>query len=160
MGDTKRFEILADWIEENYPAETHRRVQDVAGGGGCLALELADRGYIVEVIDPRKTLPPKKVRKAKRGLMGMVKRRREEYRSDMALDADLVVGLHPDGATREIALAADHCPVVIVPCCNYWPGHHGDVANAVRFLWMHLGVCIREHDLPMTGKNLLLRADR
>jgi hypothetical protein len=33
---------------------------------------------------------------------------------------DLVVGLHPDEATRAVAEAAVLRPVVLVPCCNFW----------------------------------------
>lgn len=158
MGDKKRFEVLADYIEENYPAAEYRRVLDVAGGGGCLALELADRGYIVEVVDPRRTLPPKKVRRAKRNLMGMITRRQEPFQATMAKEADLVVALHPDGATEQAALASEFCPVVIMPCCNYWAGHEGDVTNAVREVFGRLRGVFSEIELPITGRNILLEA--
>ena len=38
----------------------------------------------------------------------------------MAAFYDLIVGLHPDAATRPVAESAVYRPVVIVPCCNYW----------------------------------------
>ena len=33
---------------------------------------------------------------------------------------DLLVGLHPDDALRELAKAALIRPVVLIPCCNFW----------------------------------------
>jgi hypothetical protein len=33
---------------------------------------------------------------------------------------DLIVGLHPDEATRSVAGAALVRPAVLVPCCNFW----------------------------------------
>jgi len=30
------------------------------------------------------------------------------------------VGLHPDGALRELGEAALIRPVVMIPCCNFW----------------------------------------
>jgi hypothetical protein len=33
---------------------------------------------------------------------------------------DLIVGLHPDQATRSVAAAALRCPTILVPCCNFW----------------------------------------
>ncbi|MEX2393105.1 MAG: hypothetical protein WD826_01365, partial [Actinomycetota bacterium] len=33
---------------------------------------------------------------------------------------DLVIGLHPDEATRAVVEAALVGPVLIVPCCNFW----------------------------------------
>ena len=33
---------------------------------------------------------------------------------------DLIVGLHPDEATRAVAEAALIRPAVLIPCCNFW----------------------------------------
>jgi hypothetical protein len=33
---------------------------------------------------------------------------------------DLIVGLHPDGATREIVESAAYRPILLIPCCNEW----------------------------------------
>jgi hypothetical protein len=46
--------------------------------------------------------------------------RAEEYRADMAPFYDVVVGLHPDSALREVVNSALVRPVVVVPCCNFW----------------------------------------
>ncbi len=33
---------------------------------------------------------------------------------------DLVVGLHPDQATRAVAESALTTPTILIPCCNFW----------------------------------------
>ena len=33
---------------------------------------------------------------------------------------DLIIGLHPDEATRAVAQAALVRPVILIPCCNFW----------------------------------------
>jgi hypothetical protein len=43
-----------------------------------------------------------------------------EFLPDMAMFYDLIIGLHPDGATRAVVEAALFRPVLLVPCCNEW----------------------------------------
>jgi hypothetical protein len=38
----------------------------------------------------------------------------------MAPYYDLIVGLHPDEATRTVAEAALVCRAIMIPCCNFW----------------------------------------
>ena len=33
---------------------------------------------------------------------------------------DLIIGLHPDDALREVVLSAKSRPILVVPCCNFW----------------------------------------
>ncbi len=33
---------------------------------------------------------------------------------------DLIVGLHPDEAIREVVESAKVRPILVVPCCNFW----------------------------------------
>jgi hypothetical protein len=106
-GDPRRFEVLAEYITERYGDDV-RYVADVAGGQGMLARQLAKRNYEPEVVDPRG-----------RVLRG-VRSRPEEFDRRMADYYDLVVGLHPDEATRAVAEAALVRPAIIVPCCNFW----------------------------------------
>ena len=74
-----------------------------------LAKLLAKRhGIDCEVVDPRGWT-----------IKG-VRSRQEPYRADMADFYDLVIGLHPDQAIREVAESARIRPVVLVPCCNFW----------------------------------------
>ena len=49
-----------------------------------------------------------------------VSSRAEDYRADMAAYYDVVIGLHPDSALREVVHSAQVRPVVVVPCCNFW----------------------------------------
>jgi len=86
-----------------------RTAADVAGGQGMLARCLTKRHNIeCDVIDPRGWV-----------LRG-VSSRTEEYVSSMAGYYDVVVGLHPDEALREVVTSAHTRPVVVVPCCNFW----------------------------------------
>jgi hypothetical protein len=36
---------------------------------------------------------------------------------------DLVVGLHPDEALRNVVESAGKVAVLVVPCCNFWTRH-------------------------------------
>ena len=89
-GDPARFEALADLIVQTYGTSV-KYIADVAGGQGMLARLLNKRGYEAEVIDPRGWT-----------LVG-VDSRKEAYRADMADYYDLIVGLHPDEALREVS---------------------------------------------------------
>jgi hypothetical protein len=106
-GDPARFQVVADLVAARFPDA--RCVADVAGGQGMLSRLLRKRHNVrSEVIDPRGwTL---------RGVPG----RCEAFVADMADYYDLVVGLHPDEALREVVLAAGRRPVLVVPCCNFW----------------------------------------
>src|SRR5207302_8351707 len=44
----------------------------------------------------------------------------ETFTPDDASYYDLIVGLHPDEATRAVAEAATVRPALLVPCCNFW----------------------------------------
>lgn len=107
-GDPARFEVVAEYIGTRL-ADGVRFAADVAGGQGMLAKLLGKRyGISCEVIDPRGWT------------MKGVTSRQEIYRADMADYYDLVIGLHPDQAIREVARSAQIRPVVLVPCCNFW----------------------------------------
>ena len=107
-GDPSRFEAVATFIGEEFGRDV-RYVADVAGGQGQLARELRKRhGYEIEVVDPR----PHRLR----GVAGAA----EPYTPDRATYYDLVIGLHPDEATRAVVESAIVRPIVIVPCCNFW----------------------------------------
>lgn len=107
-GDEKRFEAVADFIYLRF-GKSVRYIADVAGGRGLLSRYLNKKhNYDAEVIDPRGY-----------ALCG-VPSRQTEYKTEMAMYYDLIVGLHPDGATREIVESAAFRPVLVVPCCNEW----------------------------------------
>jgi len=149
MGDRNRATILAEFIMRNW---TPCRVADVAGGQGNLSMWLALHGYECTVIDPRKTKLSRAERTQTRRSGLRIGRLRQMYVSSMASDYDLVIGLHPDGATRELALSAPTVPVVIVPCCNMWaPGQPVD--GLIADTWNRLGIDWWTTRLPMRGRN-------
>lgn len=107
MGDRRRFNVLADFVARNV-RRRDLRVADVAAGKGQLTLALKERGFTD--IDPWEPKP-----------------RKTRYRKLIAkpftlADAkgyDLLIGLHPDGATEEIVCGAAKydVPMIVVPCC-------------------------------------------
>jgi hypothetical protein len=106
-GDERRFEATADFVAARFPRA--RSAADVAGGQGMLARILRKRHNIdCDVVDPRGWV-----------LRG-VSCRAEDYRAEMASYYDVVIGLHPDNALREVVSSAQVRPVVVVPCCNFW----------------------------------------
>ena len=107
-GAVDRFEVLANYIYDCYGSRV-RYIADVAGGQGILARLLNKHyNYQCEVVDPRGHT-----------LKG-VPTRAENFRPELALYYDLVVGLHPDEATRAVAEAALARPTILIPCCNFW----------------------------------------
>lgn len=108
-GDPRRFEVVADFVIDRFGREDIEYVADVAGGKGLLTRTLSKKGnFVCELIDPRQTV-----------LKG-IRHRAEQFRAEMAGYYDLLVGLHPDDALRELAKAALVRPVVLIPCCNFW----------------------------------------
>jgi len=106
-GDPARFEAVADFVAARFPDA--RTAADVAGGQGMLARCLSKRHNVAcDVIDPRGWT-----------LRG-VSSRAEEYVAAMAEYYDVIVGLHPDEALREVVRSARTRPVVVIPCCNFW----------------------------------------
>ncbi len=107
-GDANRFEVVAAFIYERY-GRNIQYIADVAGGRGMLCRILQKKyNYECEVIDPRGWT-----------LKG-VDNRQVELDPSMAGYYDLIVGLHPDEATRAVAEAALVRPAVLIPCCNFW----------------------------------------
>ena len=107
-GSPDRFDVTARFVSDRF-GRSVRYVADVAGGQGMLTRILRKRhGYDAQVVDPRGwTL---------RGVESAA----TEFTPDDAAFYDLIVGLHPDEATRAVAEAALIRPAVLVPCCNFW----------------------------------------
>ena len=126
-GDETRFEIIAEYIYQRFGNDI-KYIADVAGGQGLLSRILNKKyNYQAEVIDPRgyalKGVPAKQIK----------------YSSDMAKYYDLIIGLHPDEATRAVAESALYRPILLVPCCNEWDktkklGSHELVQAIVEYL--------------------------
>ncbi len=146
MADKRRFDLFAQFLVERFAAP---RVFDIAGGQGRLNEALTRRGLTVTTFDLRhKRLP---VRYAER-----------LFTLDEPCECDLLVGMHPDGATRVIIeYAAKHrLPFAVVPCCsdngmpyNPWRRHLADLARTLGF--PH----VAEHALPMEGRATVVFGD-
>lgn len=107
-GTPERFEVVADFIGERF-GRNIKYIADVAGGQGMLTRYLRKKyNYEAEVIDPRGYR-----------IVG-VPGREELFNNEIAPYYDLIVGLHPDQATRAIAEAAKIRPTLLIPCCNFW----------------------------------------
>ena len=107
-GDPQRFDALAAFIDERYGSDV-QYIADVAGGQGMLSRVLRKKyNYDCEVVDPRGWT-----------LKG-IPNRAEEFGAGMADYYDLIVGLHPDEATRAVAEGALVRPAIVIPCCNFW----------------------------------------
>ena len=139
MADKRRFDFFAELVRKQFPEA--KRVFDVAGGMGKLNEALTQRGCDVTTFDRRhKHLP--------------VKFAEREFSLDEPCECDVVVGMHPDGATRVIIdYAARHrVPFAIVPCCSDnsmpykpWMRHLTELAKAQ-------GLMVTEESLPMDGR--------
>lgn len=44
----------------------------------------------------------------------------QEFSVEIADNYDLIIGLHPDEATRAVAEGACVRPAILIPCCNFW----------------------------------------
>lgn len=145
MADLQRFALFAAFVAQRFPA---RRIYDVAGGQGRLNEALSALGREVTTFDRRHRRLD--VRYAQR-----------TFTLDEPCEAELVVGMHPDGATRLIIeYAARHrIGFAIVPCCSDngmpykpWMRHLTEVARAHGFS------DIAEHTLPMRGRARVLHS--
>lgn len=142
MADLRRFDLFAAFVTQRWPAP---RIWDVAGGEGKLNAALTRLGRDVLTFDVRvKRLP---VPYAQRLLL-----------PDEPCACDLLVGMHPDGATSVIIeYAAQHrLPFAIVPCCadnglSYkpWLRHLEAVATERGFV-------VTRYTLPMQGRAVVL----
>lgn len=119
-----RFQLLKDWIVDNY---SPCRVADIAGGKGLLAYLLYLEGWDVTVIDPERTLPLQKFKDLKLDkrikLSGKdwekIKWREKKFLIDMAQEYDLLIALHAHGVNMEIinASAKYGNNFILLPCC-------------------------------------------
>ncbi len=143
MADKRRFELFASLIAERFPGP---RVFDVAGGQGRLNEALTRLGRTVTTFDLRhKHLP--------------VKYAQRIFTLEEPPECDVLVGMHPDGATRVIIeYGAKHgLPFAVVPCCsdngmpyNPWMRHLAELARGLGF------ATVEEVKLPMDGRARVL----
>lgn len=145
-GGPERFEVVAEFIADYFGGGIDY-IADVAGGQGMLSRVLSKKfNYSSEVIDPRE-----------HGLKG-VPRRVSEYDATMAGYYDLVVGLHPDEATRPVAESALIRPTVIIPCCNFWAEEklgRDELVEAIELYFDQNQIYSERIELPFKGpKNI------
>lgn len=143
MADKRRFDLFADLLLTRFPHV--RRVFDVAGGMGKLNEALVARGRACLTFDRRhKHLP--------------VEYAQRDFTLDEPCTADLVVGLHADGATRVIIeYAAKHrLPFAVVPCCSDNSMPYKPWMRHLAELGTSLGLQVEEVELPMEGRARVL----
>ncbi|MET0402106.1 MAG: hypothetical protein ABW123_06860 [Cystobacter sp.] len=146
MADKRRFDLFAQFLVGRFAAP---RVFDIAGGQGRLNEALSRLGRTVTTFDGRhKHLP--------------VRYEQRMFTLEEPCECDLLVGMHPDGATRIIIeYAARHrLPFAVVPCCsdngmpyNPWRRYLADLAREQGF------VTVEEHALPMEGRARVVLGD-
>src|SRR5919198_6390809 len=141
-GDPRRFDVLAEFVDETY-GTTVKYIADIAGGQGMLARILTKRfNYECDVIDPRGW-----------ALKG-VSSRAEEFDPTMAAYYDLVVGLHPDEAVRAVVQAALVRPAILIPCCNFWSEDRlgrDELVEAIETYYLLHGVTFKRVVFPFKG---------
>ncbi len=152
MGDKNRSTLMATLVSRHFPKA--KKVLAVADGDGSLANRLANKGYDVIAVEahPRQA-------KSRKG----VDYRKGYFSHDDKIEADVIVGMHPDEATTPIIKWAikNRKPFAVCPCCI-----KGDGANAVhtysgwlkylKSLGKRAGYQVLELQLKMNGKNIVL----
>jgi hypothetical protein len=145
-GDPDRFEVVAEFISNTY-GPTIQYLADVAGGRGMLCRILRKKyNYDCEVVDPRGWT-----------LKG-VPNRSTQFEASIAAYYDLIIGLHPDEATRAVAQAALVRPVILIPCCNFWSAEklgRDELISAIETYYREHGVRFRRVKFGFKGpKNI------
>lgn len=142
MADKRRFEFFAQFLVRQFPAS---RIFDIAGGMGRLNEALTSLGKQVTTFDVRhKRL---NVRYAER-----------IFTLEEPCEAELVVGMHPDGATRLILeYASRHrIPFAVVPCCSDNGMPYNPWMKHLRGVGQDAGFQVEEALLPMQGRARVL----
>lgn len=143
MADKRRFELFADLIVREFPEA--RRAFDIAGGMGKLNEALTARGLDVTTFD-------------KRWKHADVKYAQRLFTLAEPCVCDVVVGMHPDGATRIIVeyAHAHGVPFAIVPCCADNGMPYKPWMRHLAELGAQSGLDVVERALPMQGRARVL----
>ncbi len=113
-------QILASWIISNY---SPCKVADISGGNGLLTYLLNLNGFNSIVIDPLELELPWKYtsldKKVNKIPGAKIDRKPVKFNKTMALEYDLLLGLHAHGVMIDIIDAAKEYnkKFIIVPCC-------------------------------------------
>lgn len=139
MADLRRFELFADLLTARF--HHAKRVFDVAGGQGALNAALTKRGLRCVTYD----------RRHKHLAVEFAMR---DFTLDEPCEADLIVGLHADGATRVIIeYALKHrVPFAVVPCCSDNSMPYKPWVRHLAALAVSGGFGVDEVTLPMRGR--------
>lgn len=139
VADKRRFDLFADLVTRTFPGA--RRAFDIAGGMGKLNEALTARGLDVLTFD-------------KRWKHADVKYAQRLFTLDEPCTCDVLVGMHPDGATRIIVeYAARHArPFAIVPCCSDNGMPYKPWMRHLCELGREHGMEVVEDELPMQGR--------
>lgn len=143
MADKRRFALFARYLRDRFPQA--RRVYDVAGGMGALNAALVELGVSAVTFDARhKRLP--------------VEFAERRFTLEEPGPCDLVVGMHPDGATRLIIeYAAKHAvPFSVVPCCSDDGSPYKTWMKVLTSLAQERGMKVEEAALDMAGRARVL----
>jgi hypothetical protein len=145
-GDPNRFDAIADFVDRHF-GNSVKYIAEVAGGQGMLSRLLNKKyGYISEVVDPRGWV------------MRGVPNRQVEFGPPMADYYDLIVGVHPDEATRAVAESSLIRPTILVPCCNFWSDEklgRDELIDAIAGYYLEHHVGFERLTFPFSGpKNL------
>ena len=143
MADKRRFELFADLVTRHFPGFRH--AFDIAGGMGKLNEALSGRGLDVVTFD-------------KRWKHADVKYAQRLFTLTEPCTCDLLVGMHPDGATRIIVeYASQHGrPFAIVPCCSDNGMPYKPWMRHLAELGEERGMVVTEEVLPMQGRARVL----
>jgi hypothetical protein len=143
VADKRRFELFAGLVTGRFPGA--QRVFDIAGGMGKLNEALTQRGLDVLTFD-------------KRWKHADVHYAQRLFTLDEPCTCDLLVGMHPDGATRIIVeYAARHGrPFAIVPCCSDNGMPYKPWMRYLAELGERSGLAVEEQLLPMQGRARVL----
>ena len=139
MADKRRFDLFAAFLTERFGEKL--RIYDIAGGMGKLNAALTKLGHEVTTFDTRHK--HEDVRYARR-IFTLVE----------PCEADLLAGMHPDGATRVIVeYGAKHgLPWAVVPCCSDNGLPYKPWMRHLAELGATLGHTVEEGTLPMEGR--------
>lgn len=153
MGDERRGILFSQFIKRQFPRA--KTILDVAGGKGNVARKLANKGFHVTVID----MKPRFEGNSHKHIVYKKGRFNEEYGR---LNADLVIGMHPDEATCEIVRYSvrHRLPFAVVPCCILGRDSSGihsfeGWVNKLKSIAAKTHN-VREYTLRMNGKNLVI----
>jgi len=149
MGDPNRNSVFTRFINKNFPYA--KSILVVADGKGELARKLANKGYMIRVIENK----PRFVGRTHKNIHYC----KGWFDRNTIIEEELIVGMHPDEATSEIIRAAEKQNIswAVVPCCT-----KGKDANGIRNYngWItklkQIGNNCNQTLLKISGKNIIL----